>query len=196
MRIDFLLHAYTEALLLRAAESLDAEPDDVIHKIDLFSAACNQTHRNRPKMKFSLEGLTVYFPYEYIYPEQYRYMLELKRALDARGHCLLEVPPVVPGHACCVCSLSLRKHAWMALRSGPTHAPSLPHTHSPPQGTRSCCRLAPTDAHWHRQDHHPAVAHYVVPACSSRGWEAGVLHAHSTRDGEGGGCCMGLVWCV
>ncbi|GFH22436.1 uncharacterized protein HaLaN_19904, partial [Haematococcus lacustris] len=40
-------------------------------------------------MKFRLEGLTVYFPYEYIYPEQYRYMLELKRALDARGHCLL-----------------------------------------------------------------------------------------------------------
>jgi DNA excision repair protein ERCC-2 len=38
-----------------------------------------------------LEGLLVYFPYEYIYPEQYRYMLELKRALDANGHCLLEV---------------------------------------------------------------------------------------------------------
>lgn len=23
-------------------------------------------------MKFQLEGLTVYFPYEYIYPEQYK----------------------------------------------------------------------------------------------------------------------------
>ncbi|KAF6250426.1 DNA repair helicase [Scenedesmus sp. NREL 46B-D3] len=43
-------------------------------------------------MKFVLDGLTVYFPYEYIYPEQYRYMLELKRALDAHGHCLLEMP--------------------------------------------------------------------------------------------------------
>lgn len=42
-------------------------------------------------MKFVLEGLTVYFPYEFIYPEQYRYMLELKRSLDAGGHCLLEV---------------------------------------------------------------------------------------------------------
>jgi len=42
-------------------------------------------------MKFILEGLTVYFPYEFIYPEQYRYMLELKRSLDAGGHCLLEV---------------------------------------------------------------------------------------------------------
>lgn len=42
-------------------------------------------------MKFKLEDINVYFPYEYIYPEQYRYMLELKRALDHRGHCLLEV---------------------------------------------------------------------------------------------------------
>ena len=43
------------------------------------------------RMKFNLEDITVFFPYEYIYPEQYRYMLELKRALDAKGHCLLEV---------------------------------------------------------------------------------------------------------
>lgn len=43
-------------------------------------------------MKFKLEGLTVYFPYEYIYPEQYEYMLELKRTLDTKGHCLLEMP--------------------------------------------------------------------------------------------------------
>jgi hypothetical protein len=48
-------------------------------------------------MKFILEGLTVYFPYEFIYPEQYRYMLELKRSLDAGGHCLLEV-------CVCVCA--------------------------------------------------------------------------------------------
>lgn len=34
----------------------------------------------------------MYFPYEYIYPEQYAYMLELKRTLDAKGHCLLEMP--------------------------------------------------------------------------------------------------------
>lgn len=43
-------------------------------------------------MKFSLEGLAVYFPYEYIYPEQYQFMLECKRALDAKGHGLLEMP--------------------------------------------------------------------------------------------------------
>lgn len=48
-------------------------------------------HTSRPKMKFQLEEVTVFFPYEYIYPEQYLYMQELKRALDAPGHCLLEV---------------------------------------------------------------------------------------------------------
>ena len=43
-------------------------------------------------MKFLLDGLWVYFPYPYLYPEQYTYMLELKRALDARGHACLEMP--------------------------------------------------------------------------------------------------------
>ncbi|XP_003700951.2 general transcription and DNA repair factor IIH helicase subunit XPD [Megachile rotundata] len=43
-------------------------------------------------MIISVDGLLVYFPYDYIYPEQYAYMLELKRALDAKGHCLLEMP--------------------------------------------------------------------------------------------------------
>ncbi|RKP07597.1 hypothetical protein THASP1DRAFT_30592 [Thamnocephalis sphaerospora] len=43
-------------------------------------------------MKFDLDGLPVYFPYDYIYPEQFAYMSDLKRALDAKGHCLLEMP--------------------------------------------------------------------------------------------------------
>ncbi|OWM66832.1 general transcription and DNA repair factor IIH helicase subunit XPD-like isoform X1 [Punica granatum] len=43
-------------------------------------------------MKFQIEDVTVYFPYDNIYPEQYSYMVELKRALDAKGHCLLEMP--------------------------------------------------------------------------------------------------------
>ncbi|KAK4020853.1 hypothetical protein OUZ56_002797 [Daphnia magna] len=43
-------------------------------------------------MKLNVDGLLVYFPYDYIYPEQFSYMLELKRALDAKGHCLLEMP--------------------------------------------------------------------------------------------------------
>lgn len=36
--------------------------------------------------------MTVYFPYDYIYPEQYAYMVELKKILDANGHGLLEMP--------------------------------------------------------------------------------------------------------
>jgi len=34
-------------------------------------------------MIFEIDGLRVIFPYEYIYPEQYDYMVELKRTLDA-----------------------------------------------------------------------------------------------------------------
>lgn len=43
-------------------------------------------------MRLDVDGLQVFFPYEYIYPEQYAYMIELKKALDAKGHCLLEMP--------------------------------------------------------------------------------------------------------
>lgn len=43
-------------------------------------------------MRFHLDGLEVFFPYDYIYQEQYQYMLELKRALDAKGDGLLEMP--------------------------------------------------------------------------------------------------------
>ncbi|XP_054855633.1 general transcription and DNA repair factor IIH helicase subunit XPD isoform X3 [Eublepharis macularius] len=43
-------------------------------------------------MKLNIDGLLVYFPHDYIYPEQYSYMLELKRTLDAKGHGVLEMP--------------------------------------------------------------------------------------------------------
>jgi DNA excision repair protein ERCC-2 len=43
-------------------------------------------------MRFQVEELEVQFPYPRIYPEQYAYMLELKRSLDARGHAMLEMP--------------------------------------------------------------------------------------------------------
>lgn len=42
--------------------------------------------------RLCVDGLLVYFPYDYIYPEQYAYMMELKKGLDAKGHCLLEMP--------------------------------------------------------------------------------------------------------
>ncbi|KAA0151838.1 hypothetical protein FNF29_04244 [Cafeteria roenbergensis] len=43
-------------------------------------------------MRFMLDGLEVFFPYDFIYKEQYSYMQELKKALDAKGDCLLEMP--------------------------------------------------------------------------------------------------------
>ena len=43
-------------------------------------------------MKFQIDDLTVYFPYDYIYPEQYTYMRELKMTLDGEGHGVLEMP--------------------------------------------------------------------------------------------------------
>ena len=42
-------------------------------------------------IKLIVDGLLVYIPYDYIYPEQFSYMLEFKRSLDAKGHCLLEM---------------------------------------------------------------------------------------------------------
>lgn len=43
-------------------------------------------------MRFNIEDLPVLFPYPRIYPEQYAYMCDLKRTLDAGGHCVLEMP--------------------------------------------------------------------------------------------------------
>lgn len=34
--------------------------------------------------RFYIEDVLVYFPYQYIYPEQYQYMVALKRSLDAQ----------------------------------------------------------------------------------------------------------------
>ncbi|GAB7341120.1 hypothetical protein MBLNU457_7428t1 [Dothideomycetes sp. NU457] len=43
-------------------------------------------------MKFMIDDLEILFPYPRIYPEQYAYMCDLKRTLDAGGHCVLEMP--------------------------------------------------------------------------------------------------------
>ncbi|TIA91592.1 hypothetical protein E3P99_01006 [Wallemia hederae] len=43
-------------------------------------------------MIFYLDDLPVCFPYDRIYPEQYSYMRDLKKTLDAGGHCVLEMP--------------------------------------------------------------------------------------------------------
>lgn len=46
----------------------------------------DNVNNNKNILNYSLtvDGLLVYFPYEFIYPEQYAYMLELKKALDAK----------------------------------------------------------------------------------------------------------------
>ena len=36
-------------------------------------------------LRLTVDGMPVIFPYDYIYPEQYAYMLELKRTLDAKA---------------------------------------------------------------------------------------------------------------
>jgi len=43
-------------------------------------------------MRFKIDELDVYFPYPAVYKEQYEYMSELKKALDARGSVILEMP--------------------------------------------------------------------------------------------------------
>ncbi|KAG8823685.1 DNA-dependent ATPase of the nucleotide excision repair factor 4 complex [Serendipita sp. 401] len=43
-------------------------------------------------MRFEIDNLPIVFPYDKIYPEQYKYMCDLKRTLDAAGHCVLEMP--------------------------------------------------------------------------------------------------------
>ncbi|KAF0699638.1 Aste57867_9821 [Aphanomyces stellatus] len=43
-------------------------------------------------MRLEIEGLEVLFPYPRVYAEQVTYMRELKRALDAKGHAMLEMP--------------------------------------------------------------------------------------------------------
>nr|PIL96677.1 DNA excision repair helicase [Toxoplasma gondii COUG] len=41
---------------------------------------------------FQIDEVTVYFPYDFIYPEQYAYIRALKHTLDAKGHAVLEMP--------------------------------------------------------------------------------------------------------
>ncbi|QLQ82045.1 hypothetical protein HG537_0G02990 [Torulaspora globosa] len=43
-------------------------------------------------MKFYIDDLPVLFPYPKIYPEQYKYMCDIKKTLDAGGNSILEMP--------------------------------------------------------------------------------------------------------
>jgi len=55
-------------------------------------------------MRFRLEDVDVFFPYPSVYREQFDYMVELKRALEAPGHAALEMPT---GTGKTVCLMSL-----------------------------------------------------------------------------------------
>ncbi|KAK0635096.1 hypothetical protein B0T17DRAFT_482218 [Bombardia bombarda] len=43
-------------------------------------------------MEFNIDDLPILFPYPRIYPEQYAYMVDLKKTLDAGGNAVLEMP--------------------------------------------------------------------------------------------------------
>ncbi len=51
-------------------------------------------------MKFYVENVPVYFPYPYVYEEQYAYMRHLKRAIDRKGQ---DIPPTFARYACNIC---------------------------------------------------------------------------------------------
>lgn len=48
--------------------------------MDVFFVLVNISLRS----SLDVDGMRVFFPYDFIYPEQYSYMLDLKRALDAK----------------------------------------------------------------------------------------------------------------
>ncbi|KAJ7886099.1 hypothetical protein B0H14DRAFT_1319998 [Mycena olivaceomarginata] len=67
-------------------------------------------------MKFSIDDLPIVFPYDRIYPEQYAYMSDLKRTLDATGHCVLEMPSGT-GKTVSLLSLIVSYHCNGSIRS-------------------------------------------------------------------------------
>lgn len=75
---------------------------------------------SRGRMRLDLDGLDVFFPYDFMYPEQYDYMLELKRSLDAKGHCLLEMPTGAPEGAR---GTGWWRLSWLICRSKPSLHP-------------------------------------------------------------------------
>lgn len=125
-------------------------------------------------MIFLLDGLRVYFPYDYIYPEQYKYMLELKRALDAKvrhaRRLRQRVSPALRVHQACARAAQELQRTVAALLSAMAAA----------AGAR-----LPGDAHRDGQDHLAAFAHHFLPAGAPGVRQARLLHAHGAGDGEG-----------
>ena len=62
-------------------------------------------------MRFQLDELDVFFPYDALYPEQFTYICELKKALDAEGHALLEMPTGTGKTACLLTLITAYQYA-------------------------------------------------------------------------------------
>jgi DNA excision repair protein ERCC-2 len=89
-RLEFKLDGY--------AHSIPWSGSPLHVSLHFFPFLCHLT------MRFFLDDLEIIFPYEYIYPEQYQYMRDIKKTLDAKGHSLLECPS---GTGKTICLLSL-----------------------------------------------------------------------------------------
>jgi hypothetical protein len=57
------------------------KPNPYLSMIGRRTSGCSTNITLRRRL--FVDGLRVYFPYEYIYPEQYEYMLTLKQTLDS-----------------------------------------------------------------------------------------------------------------
>lgn len=69
-------------------------------------------------MKIQIDDIPVYFPYEFVYPEQLKYMREIKRTLDNRGHCLLEMPSGT-GKTAALLSITVSYQIYMKAKNSP-----------------------------------------------------------------------------
>lgn len=105
-------------------------------------------------------------------------MLELKRALDARGHCLLEVGKGLTGGrgatvttggrgTGCKFNSSLVNHLGMFKWAKAKYHHAAVHHHPSFVPTHYSRRATPcpddADAYRHMQDHHTAVPHHPLP---------------------------------
>lgn len=110
---------------------------------------CRDPPRESPSAprRLNVDGLLVYFPYDFIYPEQFSYMLELKRTLDAKVGRDPAIPPPPPGSS----------RPGDRPRRGGDAAAAL-------AGSRG-----PGDALRDREDGVAAVAHRRLPAGERRG---------------------------
>nr|WCZ58321.1 general transcription and DNA repair factor IIH helicase subunit [Paratrimastix eleionoma] len=67
-------------------------------------------------MKFEIQGVPISFPYPFIYPEQYHYMVKLKEAIEAHGHCLLEMPSGTGKTAALLSLILSMQQNWYATK--------------------------------------------------------------------------------